>query len=200
MMEQIDSFELDELRQQHAILKDKINKQAIINDGMLKKAMRRNLRSLNKEMRRMGALGIFAAIYCPFVFYKILDTSLAFALFTLFALLIIIALHLYQMRILPKTEDLSESLPVLDARVAKFLRWKNIRLSVGLTLIFIMVIWLIFEVQFSGYPFIIILILSAILGLYIGLRVTFKMRREARSIRHDLEKLERLRNNEDIND
>ena len=70
MMEQIDSFELDELRQQHAILKDKLSKQAIINDGMLKKAMKRNLRSLNKEMRRMMALGIFATIYCPFVFYK----------------------------------------------------------------------------------------------------------------------------------
>ena len=55
-MEQNESFELEEMRQQHALLKEKLNKQSIVNDAMLEKAMKRNLSKLNKRMRWLSVL------------------------------------------------------------------------------------------------------------------------------------------------
>ena len=197
-MEQNESFELEEMRQQHALLKEKLNKQSIVNDAMLEKAMKRNLSKLNKRMRWLSVLLIFVIIDCPYTFYKILHTSLAFAICLFIVLLIVGVMHYFQMRILPKGEYFYEDISTLDARMVNFLWWKKMRLIIGLGLCIPMLIWLFLEL--SGEGSWLFLIAGALLGLLIGLRQTTEMSREAKSIRRDLAKLERLKNNEELND
>ena len=197
-MEQNESFELEEMRQQHALLKGKLNKQSIVNDAMLEKAMKRNLSKLNKRMRWLSVLLIFVIIDCPYTFYKILNTSLAFAICLFIVLLIVGVMHYFQMRILPKGEDFYEDISTLDARMVRFLWWKKMRLIIGLGLCVPMFIWLFLEL--SGEGSWLFLIAGALLGLLIGLRQTTEMSREVKSIRRDLAKLERLKNNEELND
>ena len=198
MMDNIESFEMEEMRQQLALLKDKLGNHAILNDAIIKRAMKKNLNKLNKRMRWLGVLLIFVMIDCPYTFYNILHTSLAFAICVFLVLLIIGVLHLFQMRVLPKGEGFYEDISTLDARIERFLWWKKIRLIIGLGLCVPMLIWLFLELRAEvNWLFI---IAGALLGFLIGLRQTTEMSREAKSIRSDLAKLKRLKNNEELND
>ena len=202
MMEQIDSFELDELRQQHAILKDKLSKQAIINDGMLKKAMAKDLKKMRRKILISGICAILVGFYASFIFYRILDTSLALAIYTLFILLIAGAMDFYHARILPKGEDLNADPASVEQRFIRFVWWKKLRIVVGMSLCAVLFTWLLLEIPDDGMrkelaPW---FIGGIAVGLALGYLKIIQTRQDIRGIRRDLAKLEKIKNNEDIND
>ena len=202
MMEQIDSFELDELRQQHAILKDKLSKQAIINDGMLKKAMAKDLKKMRRKILISGICAILVGFYASFIFYRILDTSLALAIYTLFILLIAGAMDFYHARILPKGEDLNADPASVEHQFIRFVWWKKLRIVVGMSLCAVLFIWLLLEMPDDEMrkelaPW---FIGGIALGLVLGYFKIIQTRQDIRSMRRDLAKLEKIKNNEDIND
>ena len=62
--------ELDELREQIALLKDKLQRQQIISERAIIEAAQKGISKLNKAGTKWGIFGIFAVVYCTFVFHR----------------------------------------------------------------------------------------------------------------------------------
>jgi hypothetical protein len=59
------TYELEEMKQQMLLLKKKLEQQKIVNDKMLRSAMKKKLYGLNKKAGIMFIIGIFIAIGAP---------------------------------------------------------------------------------------------------------------------------------------
>lgn len=82
------TYELEEMKQQMLLLKKKLEQQKIVNDKLLRSAMKKKLYGLNKKARIMFIIGIFVAIGAPGYFTLIGFTPLfcaATALMLLFS-------------------------------------------------------------------------------------------------------------------
>ena len=80
------TYELEEMKQQMLLLKKKLEQQKIVNDKMLRSAMKKKLYGLNKKARIMFIIGIFVAIGAPGYFTLIGFTPLFCAATTLMLL------------------------------------------------------------------------------------------------------------------
>ncbi len=59
------TYELEEMKQQMALLKKKLEQQKIVNESVLRSAMKKKLYGLNKRVRVIFIVGIFVAIWAP---------------------------------------------------------------------------------------------------------------------------------------
>ncbi len=59
------TYELEEMKQQMALLKKKLEQQKIVNENVLRSAMKKKLYGLNKRVRVIFIVGIFVAIWAP---------------------------------------------------------------------------------------------------------------------------------------
>ena len=80
------TYELEEMKQQMLLLKKKLEQQKIVNDKMLRSAMKKKLYGLNKKARIMFIIGIFVAIGAPGYFTLVGFTPLFCAATTLMLL------------------------------------------------------------------------------------------------------------------
>ena len=74
--------QLEEMRQQMAVLKEKLEKQEIINDQLMRNTIGTKLRKLKVEQRRKIIFIILGLIYIPAILYYLLHTDLWFIIFT----------------------------------------------------------------------------------------------------------------------
>ena len=79
-------YELEEMKQLMLLLKKKLEQQKIVNDKMLRSAMKKKLYRLNKKARIMFIIGIFVAIGAPGYFTLVGFTPLFCAATTLMLL------------------------------------------------------------------------------------------------------------------
>lgn len=80
------TYELEEMKQQMALLKKKLEQQKIVNENVLRSAMKKKLYGLNKRVRVIFIMGIFVAIWAP-GYFTILDFSPLFCAATAVMLL-----------------------------------------------------------------------------------------------------------------
>jgi hypothetical protein len=80
------TYELEEMKQQMLLLKKKLEQQKIVNDKMLRSAMKKKLYGLNKKARIIFIIGIFVAIGAPGYFTLVGFTPLFCAATTLMLL------------------------------------------------------------------------------------------------------------------
>ena len=198
MMDQTDLFDMEELRCQHAILKDKLKEQIILNDEMLQKVMAKDVKKLHRRTLGTGYVAIFVGLWASHYFYNTLHTSMAFAIYILIIMLAMAAIDFYHARLLPGKGDLSGDLASIDQRFIKFVWWKKLRITVGMSLMMPFFIWLFFEIPAGETrealaPW---LIGGAIVGLLLGFLKLVQTRQDIRKVRSDLTKLERLKKNE----
>lgn len=82
-----DSAELEQMRQQMSQLRSKIEKQAIINEQMIVAAIRSGVGKLNRSGVWFTIFGVFAVIWCTYIFSQ-MDVSRLFVVATGIFLLI----------------------------------------------------------------------------------------------------------------
>ena len=88
----IEFQELEELRGQVSLLKEKLMRQQIISERAIIEAAQKGIGKLNKTGKMWGAFGIFAVVYCTFIFHRIgfSDAFVAFmATFSFFGGLVV---------------------------------------------------------------------------------------------------------------
>lgn len=84
------TYELEEMKQQMLLLKKKLEQQKIVNEKMLRSAMKKKLYGLNRKVRVIFIVGILVAIWAPGYFTLVGFTPLfsaATALMLLFSAL-----------------------------------------------------------------------------------------------------------------
>ena len=75
--------EIEEMRQQMNILKEKLTKQEIINDSLIRSSISQKMNNVKNLRWVKRAIIVFGIFYCPWVIYKLLEMPLWFALVTI---------------------------------------------------------------------------------------------------------------------
>lgn len=97
------SHELEEMRSQISILKDKLEKQTIVNESHIRLSMKSKVKDLNSTIKGTVAGGIFALIYCPIVFAH-LGCSVQFVIVTTVMLAVCLILTIRQKVVLGRLD------------------------------------------------------------------------------------------------
>ena len=191
-----ESYELEEMRQQIALLKGKLNEQKIVSEQMLNKSMSSNIDRMKKVMNKQNILAIFALIYCPFGFYYIMGASASLTICVEIILLITGGLHIYAYSLFPNKKDLSSNLVENDLKIQQFLKFKTKEFIIGMLLVVFMFMWMM--IDFRDRPdFTLIMIWVAIggtIGLFIAIRYFFiEVRKRSDLIRENIKQIQELR-------
>lgn len=101
------SNELEQMRSQISMLKQKLEQQTIVNDMHIRNSMKSNISDLNRTVRATIFAGIFAVVFAPVTFY-IQGASLAFVISTAVMLAVCLGLTIVQKINLGKMMDLSQ--------------------------------------------------------------------------------------------
>ncbi len=186
-----ESFELEEMRQQMAVLKKKLEQQEIINERMASKAKA----SLEKDMNAMGRKNMKNYIGLPLVapfFYYILvcrvGYSSAFGLFGTLCILFSSAFA-YWNKISVHNHLLAENLMEAQRKVSlakkRYTRWLKYEWFLGL----ISMAWIVWETYQKSLHAFIIMIVTYIVMLPFTIRGVIRTNRDYQKILNQIEEL-----------
>ncbi len=113
--------EWQEMKEQIALLKKTIERQDIVSDRLMRRTMKRKMRSLNREARFVYVLGAFALVYCNIVFVN-MGLSLWFSLATTVFMLAAIGYTVWMHRGLSVEEISTGRLVEVGRKVARMKR------------------------------------------------------------------------------
>ena len=88
------SIELNEMREQLAILNKKLSDQAIVNERLIRASIGKNVKNINKDSRMMAMLCIFG-IVCIFADHYLVNWSWPFTIVTTVFMIVALAFNFY---------------------------------------------------------------------------------------------------------
>ena len=91
-------YELDEMRQQMAILKDKLENQTIVNDRFIRRSIKRGVSTINKRYLVLGIIALAMIPYGYWAFVMIAGLSVALWLASCLMMLIVVGFMIYNSR------------------------------------------------------------------------------------------------------
>lgn len=191
------SHELEQMRTQIGMLKQKLEQQAIVNDMHIRNSMKSKISDLNRTVRGTIIAGIFAVIFCP-MFLHIQGCSLIFVIATGIMLAVCLGLTVVQKIALGKMTDLSHGNLVETAeRLSKVRTHYKEWYKIAIPMIIVWAGWMLYEmVQVLGVesPTAIGFYSGAGVGLIIGgilgARINRKVVRQANEILSQIEELQ----------
>lgn len=191
------SHELEQMRSQIGILKEKLEKQTIVNELHIRKSMNSKMSDINKTVTITIFLGVFALVYCTWFFYS-QGCSHAFVICTAVMLAFCLALTIVQ-RIVLGSIDLSrgnlvETATTLSKTKTHYQNWHKI----AIPMLVIWFGWMLYEMTgilglespmaigfFCGAA------AGGIIGGIIGFRINRKIAGKAAEILDQIEELQR---------
>ena len=139
-----DNFELEEMKQQIRLLKDKLAKETIISEKIMMQSTREKLAYINRKNRIMY-IGIpFALIYCN-VFFILMDYSWMFCIVTSLFLIAACLYHLYSHKGVDTKEISTDNLVNISKALIRMNRLGLKWLCFGLPFALLWIIWFIIE-------------------------------------------------------
>lgn len=191
------SHELEQMRIQIGMLKQKLEQQAIVNDTHIRNSMKSKISDLNRTIGATIFAGIFAVIFAPMTFY-IQGCSLTFIIATAVMLAVCLGLTIVQKMNLGKMMDLSQGNLVETAeKLSKVRTHYKEWYKIAIPMILVWGGWMIYEmVQVLGIesPTAIGFYCGAGVGLLIGgiigSRINRKVVRQANEILAQINELQ----------
>ena len=191
------SHELEEMRSQIGILKEKLEKQNIVNEKHIRKSMKSNMSSINKTVTATIFLGVFALLYCTWFFWS-QGCSLAFVISTAVMLAVCLGLTIIQRVNLGRMDfskgNLIETAQNLSKIKAHYQDWHKI----AIPMIVIWFGWMIYEMigilgleSPMAIGFCCGAAVGGIIGGVLGFRINRKIVRRTSEILEQIEELQR---------
>ena len=192
------SHELEQMRTQIGMLKQKLEQQAIVNDTHIRNSMKSKISDLNRTIGATIFAGIFAVIFAPMTFF-IQGCSLTFIIATAVMLAVCLGLTIVQKMNLGKMMDLSQGNLVETAeKLSKVRTHYKEWYKIAIPMILVWGGWMIYEmVNAIGIesPTAIGFYCGAGVGLIIGgilgARINRKVVRQANEILSQIEELQK---------
>ena len=192
------SHELEQMRTQIGLLKQKLDQQVIVNDIHIRNSMKSKISDLNRTVRGTIFVGIFAVVFAPMTFY-INGCSLAFIIATAVMLAVCLGLTIVQKINLGRMMDLSQGNLVETAeKLSKVRTHYKEWYKIAIPMIIVWGGWMIYEmVNVLGVdsPTAIGFYCGAgvglIIGGIIGARINRKVVQQANEILAQIEELQR---------
>ena len=191
------SHELEQMRTQIGMLKQKLEQQAIVNDTHIRNSMKSKISDLNRTILGTIFAGIFAVIFAPVTFY-VQGCSLIFVIATAIMLAVCLGLTIVQKINLGSMMDLSQDNLVETARKLSKVRthykeWYKI----AIPMILVWGGWMIYEMvntigieSPTAIGFYCGAGVGLIIGGIIGSRINRKVVRQANEILAQIEELQ----------
>lgn len=189
--------ELEQMRTQIGMLKQKLDQQAIVNNIHIRNSMKSKISDLNRTVRGTIIAGVFAVVFCP-MFLHIQGCSLVFVIATALMIAICLGLTIVQKINLGKMVDLSQGNLVETAeRLSKIRIHYKEWYKIAIPMILIWAGWLVYEaVQVLGVEsptaigFYSGTGVGLIIGGILGARINRKVVRQANEILSQIEELQ----------
>ena len=191
------SHELEQMRSQIGMLKQKLEQQAIVYDTHIRNSMKSKISDLNRTVLGTIFAGILAVIFAPMTFY-IQGCSLLFVIGTAVMLAVCLGLTIAQKINLSRMTDLSQSNLVetaekLNKTRTHYKEWYRI----AIPMILVWVGWMIYEMvntigieSPTAIGFYCGAGVGLIIGGIIGSRINRKVVRQANEILAQIEELQ----------
>ena len=191
------SHELEQMRSQIGMLKEKLEQQTIVNEMHIRNSMKSKISDLNRTVLGTIFVGIFAVIFAPMTFY-IQGCSLLFVIGTAVMLAVCLGLTIAQKINLSRMTDLSQSNLVetaekLNKTRTHYKEWYRI----AIPMILVRVGWMIYEMvntigieSPTAIGFYCGAGVGLIIGGIIGSRINRKVVRQANEILAQIEELQ----------
>ena len=191
------SHELEQMRTQIGLLKQRLDQHTIVNDIHIRNSMKSKISDLNRTVLGTIFLGIFAVIFAPTTFY-INGCSLAFIIATAVMLAVCLGLTVVKKINLGKMTDLSQyNLIETAEKLSKVRTHYKEWYKIAIPMIVVWGGWMIYEmVEVLGVesPKAIGFYCGAgvglIIGGIIGIRINRKVVRQANEILAQIEELQ----------
>ena len=176
----IEFQELEELRGQVSLLKEKLMRQQIISERAIIEAAQKGIGKLNKTGKVWGAFGIFAVVYCSWAFHRF-GLSDGFVIGTAIMLAICAAVTIYAHWGIRSIDVANGNLVDIAQRLIRF---RKIYSRYHLFSISALLVWCYFLYQDAQHMleyaegFLIGGCVGGLIGAVIGLKAHFKVIRE----------------------
>ena len=183
-MDTRENMELDELREQIALLKDKLQRQQIISERAISDAAQKGIGKLNTMGTISMVFGVFAVVYCTIAFHQ-MGFSTAFVIGTAIFLGVCALATIYTHCSLRPIDVANGNLVEI---MQKLIRFRKIYSYWNVYSIPALLVWCFFlyydalQALSDATPFLIGGGVGGVLGVILGLKRYFKIMRETDSI------------------
>lgn len=186
-------YELDEMRQQMAILKDKLESQTIVNDRFIRRSIKRNVSTINRRYLVMTiiALAMIPYGYWAFVMLNGLSVALWIALCVL--MLAVVGFIYINGSVLRDYNLMGGNLVEVRRKLALAKKRDGNWPWFGIPVAVAWASWAIYEMaqKTGGNEYLVpCCIVGILVGALVGLKVHFKTQRHYRDVLEQLEDLE----------
>ena len=195
MENNIYSQELEEMRSQVAILKQKLDKQAIISDAHIRNSMTSKRSDMTRIIAATIFIGVLSIPYCTWIFCKY-GFSLYFILASDIMLAVCIGLTIKQRFTLKNLDFTQGKLVDVAEKLNKVKTHYHEWIKIALPMILIWVSWLVYEILTKMEPspmqmgFLSGSVVGVVFGGFIGFRVNRKIVRNSTEILSQLRELQ----------
>ena len=183
--------ELNELREQIALLKDKLQRQQIISERAIIEAAQKGISKLNKAGTKWGIFGIFAVVYCTFAFHRF-GFSDGFVIGTAIMLVICAAVTIYAHLGIRSIDVANGNLVDISQRLIRFRKIYSRYHLFSIPALFVWCYFLYYDAQRMleyAEGFLIGGCVGGLIGAVIGLKAHFKVIRETDKVLANIREL-----------
>ena len=190
------SQELEEMREQVAILKKKLDKQTIISDTHIRNSMMSKKSDMTRTITATIIAGLFAVPYCTWIFWKF-GFSPYFIIATDIMLAVCIGITIKQRYTLKNLDFTQGNLVDVAERLNKVKSHYHEWIKIALPMIILWASWMAYEAltKMEPSPILIGFLSGAgigiIIGGFIGLRINQKIVRKSTEILKQIEELQK---------
>ena len=186
-------YELDEMRQQMAILKDKLENQTIVNDRFIRRSIKRGVSTINKRYLVLGIIALAMIPYGYWAFVMIAGLSVALWLASCLMMLIVVGFMIYNSRDMRDNALMSGNLLDVKRNVTLAQKRDANWLWFGIPMALAWGAWAVYEMsqKMGDNEYIVpCCIVGVLVGALIGLKVHFKTQSRFSEIIEQIEDLE----------
>ena len=189
------SHELEEMRAQISILKDKLEKQNIVNEKHLRNSMKSKMSDINRTIAGTIIAGALALPYCTWFFWS-QDLSTTFVVATGIMLTVCLGLTILQQIRLRSLDFSKDNLVETAQRLSRIKKHYSEWHWVAIPMLIVWFGWLMYEVisKLGNEPYVIGFCCGAaiggIIGGLIGFRINRKVVRKTSEILTQIEELQ----------
>ena len=186
-------YELDEMRQQMAILKDKLENQTIVNDRFIRRSIKRGVSTINKRYLVLGIIALAMIPYGYWAFVMIAGLSVALWLASCLMMLIVVGFMIYNSRDMRDNALMSGNLLDVKRKVTLAQKRDANWLWFGIPMALAWGAWAVYEMsqKMGDNEYIVpCCIVGVLVGALIGLKVHFKTQSRFNEIIEQIEDLE----------
>ena len=188
--------ELDEMRQQMALLKDKLNRQEIVNDQLVRKTVKNKISALTR-MRRVKRFWLIACIiFVPVMLIKAIGLPVWFAVATDLFLAFSLFYHEYYMEGIDDHNLSSQGLLQVSEKATRLKRQTKRWLFVGIPLLLVWVLTFMYLIndytwfQIEDNEIAVGLVTGVILGSFLGFLMYRKQQRMVDDLQDAIEDMQ----------